>query len=160
MASVNHLMKSLGVNMDAIIKFLFEEIKPAGNLDDAVANFKQWGSFPIIVEEYYASRFDTSRIDNAIFKGYDLEDGTEVKWAVRSKNKNGSIMVNSLTNKGIASRIAMLIHDPKKRQLFEIIITPKELMAALLLDHMPKYIIISDTFIEHNQGKINILLEY
>ena len=141
-----------------LFNILMTTVDRSKNLDDAFDLFCTFGSFPVLVEEYYAKRMNTTRMTDPRFKGYDLENGVEVKYARRGNR--GSIMVNNMTHKGMAKKIAFLIDDPQHRRIFELIITPTELLDVLQLDTMPKYVVFSDKLFNTLQDRINILATY
>ena len=141
-----------------LFDYLMLNIDNSKNLDDAFDLFCTFGSFPVLVEEYYAKTMNTTRMTDPRFKGYDLENGVEVKYARRGNR--GSIMVNNMTHKCMAKKIAFLIDDPKHGRIYELIITPAELLDVLQLDTMPKYVVFSDKLFNTLRDKISILRTY
>ena len=144
-----------------LFNIFMDTIKPDANKETAWDNFQIFGSWPDLAEEYFSAMFNSPRMEKVNHKGYDLENGMEIKLATRNSAKNGSILVNSLKNKGDARLLVFMIIDPKHGRAFYQIMTPQEFLEAKKLDKMPKNFTYSNAWYEEfkEKGKIIHLIK-
>lgn len=121
-----------------LFNIFMDTINPNADKATAWDNFQIFGSWPTLAEEYFSAKFNSPRMTKVNHKGYDLENGMEIKFATRNSAKGGSIMVAGMKNKGEARLIVFMIVDPKHGRAFYQIMTPQEFLKAKKLDKMPR----------------------
>ena len=128
--------------------------------------YKKFANYPriseMMAEDFYANQRKTKKMPTG-FKGYDLEDFTEIKTATRSWDRSKdkyatSIKIDGLANKDEAKLIIIIYNDTRSRTIEEVRVTPDDIRNAD--GSMPNYIVISDPFKANFADKIKILKTY
>jgi len=128
--------------------------------------YKNFANYPRIseqmAEDFYANQRKTKKMPTG-FKGYDLEDFTEIKTATRSYNLENdkyatNIKIDGLANKYEAKLIIIIYNDTRSRTIEEVKVTPDEIKNVD--GTMPAKILITDTFKKEFADKIKILKTY
>ena len=134
-----------------------------GDFETAYKNYAKYPRISeMMAEDFYANQRKTKKMPTG-FKGYDLEDFTEIKTATRSydlkKDKYAtSIKIDGLANKDEAKLIIIIYNDTRSRTIEEVRVTPDDIRNAD--GSMPNYIVISDPFKANFADKIKILKTY
>ena len=134
-----------------------------GDFETAYKNFANYPRISeMMAEDFYANQRKTKKMPTG-FKGYDLEDFTEIKTATRSWDRSKdkyatSIKIDGLANKDEAKLIIIIYNDTRSRTIEEVRVTPDDIRNAD--GSMPEYIVISDPFKANFADKIKILKTY
>ena len=134
-----------------------------GDFETAYENFAKYPRISeMMAEDFYANQRKTKKMPTG-FKGYDLEDFTEIKTATRSWDRSKdkyatSIKIDGLANKDEAKLIIIIYNDTRSRTIEEVRVTPDDIRNAD--GSMPNYIVISDPFKANFADKIKILKTY
>ena len=134
-----------------------------GDFETAYKNYAKYPRISeMMAEDFYANQRKTKKMPTG-FKGYDLEDFTEIKTATRSWDRSKdkyatSIKIDGLANKDEAKLIIIIYNDTRSRTIEEVRVTPDDIRNAD--GSMPNYIVISDPFKANFADKIKILKTY
>ena len=110
-------------------KYLIENTTTVnkGRINDALDFLLENGNTGDMAEKYYAEKRNASLMPKN-FKGYDLDDKTEIKSATSSwTGTSYKITINGLTNKYKADLIIIIYNDLANKVIAEVTVTPNDI---------------------------------